>query len=616
METTIERPQATTKQKANIDLKIELPNSEKPFFNKMATENNMLTQVKKAGTKLDENQSLTVSIADRTINLTKEETSRADLKSVIQEKIIDREINKGAIQSNTIQEFQGERNGVYQKLWVTSDNNNQLYTTEHLEFAEKDGKQVVDADLTKWKSISNEAYSKIDDEMHMKGAIKLEVVGEVIAPFRNQGTDEVNKGQVTSIDLVVEDDYYIEFDKYKELRRGDEPIFNLDFNLQELKENLFTEYLEIGDNAPDFQLTPDQLAKVPDVMDSFKLDDNLKNDFAKDGKIEGYNGTTYIITQENIIVREELTGIKSLVRVSEVSFKENVVLERGETVQEVNESERSATANEISARNFSYEMGFDKSNESSDKSLDFLKEQIKFLGFGEDKDLHERLKEKLYHMQHSNETGFDLNTSSDKTSFQNKITFDLIFNKSKDTDRVFLNKFEARLTNEKKGLELEHTFSVKTNGFTAKQAINLLEGRAVKTELTNPNTQEKEPAFVKLKLNEPKNENGNFKLQVFNKNYGVNTASIVDKSSLVFKDEKHREITIKSLEKGNIVAVKFTHEGKEQEGKAVLNPQYKTLNLYDQHMKRLNTNAPVLENSFKDSASHQVKAQQHQSRKL
>lgn len=45
-----------------------------------------------------------------------------------------------------------------------------------------------------------------------------------------------------------------------------------------------------------------------------------------------------------------------------------------------------------------------------------------------------------------------------------------------------------------------------------------------------------------------------------------------------------------SLEKGNITNVKFTHEGNEIEGKAVLNPQYKNLNLYDKDMNRLNTN--------------------------
>mgnify|MGYP003602330793 CR=1 FL=1 len=243
-----------------------------------------------------------------------------------------------------------------------------------------------------------------------------------------------------------------------------------------------------------------------------------------------------------------------------------------------------------------------------DKNISFLKDQIKYLGFGEEKDFLKKLEEKIKKKKKS----FSISTSSDKTSFQNKIDFKLHFNKSEETNNVFFNKFDATLTNEKRNLNLQHTFAVKNNGFTAKQSINLLEGRAVKTELTNPTSQEKETAFVKFKLNEEKNEKGNFKLQVYNKNYGINTANIVDKSNLVFKDEKHKEITIKSLEKGNIVAVKMKDRNKEIEGKAVLNPQYKMLNLYDNNMKRLNTNDAVIEEST--NKSEHVKKQQHQSR--
>ena len=47
------------------------------------------------------------------------------------------------------------------------------------------------------------------------------------------------------------------------------------------------------------------------------------------------------------------------------------------------------------------------------------------------------------------------------------------------------------------------------------------------------------------------------------------------------------------MEKGNIVKVKFELDGKVIEGKAVLNPQYKNLSLYDQDMNRINTNKPL-----------------------
>jgi len=231
-------------------------------------------------------------------------------------------------------------------------------------------------------------------------------------------------------------------------------------------------------------------------------------------------------------------------------------------------------------------------NPKMEKNLEYLKDQIKYLGFGEDAGLHKKLEEKLK----SPDKSFSLSVEANNTTFKsNKVVFDLNFSKSAESNMAFLNTFKATLKNEAQNKNIDHTFAIKNNGFTAKQAVNLLEGRAVKTEITNKNTDQKEDAFVKLKLNEEKNEKGNFKLQVFNKNYGVDVAKIAEKSNLVFQDDKHKDITLKSLEKGNVVAVKFKDEAnKVVDGKAVLNPQYKTLNLYDNQMKRINTNSASL----------------------
>ncbi len=102
-----------------------------------------------------------------------------------------------------------------------------------------------------------------------------------------------------------------------------------------------------------------------------------------------------------------------------------------------------------------------------------------------------------------------------------------------------------------------------------------------------------EPAFVKFNFEEPKTEKGNFTFQNFYKNYGVDTEKIVEKSNLIFDQPGWKENTIKSLEKGNIVKVKFELDDKVLEGKAVLNPQYKNLSLYDENMNRINTNKPL-----------------------
>ena len=213
--------------------------------------------------------------------------------------------------------------------------------------------------------------------------------------------------------------------------------------------------------------------------------------------------------------------------------------------------------------------------------LDYLKNQLKYLGFGESNKLHQDLEKGI----NSNEKTFKIQTQSDRAMQGNEVSFTLNFNKS-EKGGVFLNSFNATLKNEN-GEEQTHNFGV--NHFTAKEAVNLLEGRSVKTEF-----KENEPVFVKLNFAEEKNEYGNFKFQTYNQQaYGVDTAKIVEKSGLIFDKPEHKDNTVKSLEKGNIVKVKFNLDNKITEGNAVLNPQYKTLNLYDKEMNRLNTNKPI-----------------------
>ncbi|HFK5512609.1 TPA: hypothetical protein ACGZ9U_003554 [Elizabethkingia anophelis] len=237
----------------------------------------------------------------------------------------------------------------------------------------------------------------------------------------------------------------------------------------------------------------------------------------------------------------------------------------------------------------------------------YLKDQLKYLQFGEGVKLHKDLEAGI----NSSEKEFQIKTSSDKTLPGNTVDFTLNYNKS-EKGGIFLNSYLAELKN-KKGEELSHIFNIsKENTFDAKEAINLLEGRSVKIEFINPKIEEKQTAFVKFDFSEPKTEYGTYKFKSFHENYGVNTAEIVDKSGLIFDKPEWRDNTVKSLERGNIVNVKFKHEDKEIEGKAFLNPQYKTLNLYDSNMTRINTNKP-LEGMGNDNA-HEKNNVREQSR--
>lgn len=230
----------------------------------------------------------------------------------------------------------------------------------------------------------------------------------------------------------------------------------------------------------------------------------------------------------------------------------------------------------------------------------YLKDQLKYLGFGENEKLHKNLEKSIK----SKNQQFAIKTTSDKTLPENKADFTLKFNKT-ENGGVFLNSYNAKLTNEK-AEKISHNFSVnRENTFTAKEAVNLMEGRSVKIEFHNPKSDQQETAFVQFNFEEPKTEKGNFMFQNFYQNYGVDTDKIVEKSNLIFDKPEYKDNVIKSLEKGNIVKVKFDLDDKIMEGKAVLNPQYRNLNLYDNDMNRINTNKPLqgIENEKHEKAN-------------
>ena len=278
-----------------------------------------------------------------------------------------------------------------------------------------------------------------------------------------------------------------------------------------------------------------------------------------------------------------------------VFFKENATNIAIERIEELQEGISNAEKESITAKFntfFKQIQETPKLNNEREQVLSYLKNQMMYLGFGQDKNLHNQLEKGIEETKNGEK--FQISTPYDKVQEGNTANFTINFHKSSE-NAVYLNSFKAVLKDGNTGEERTHLFGV--NNFTAKEAINLLEGRAVKTQFTNKETQQKNDVFVRLKMNEPKNEFGNYQMQMFSKNYGINTADIVNKSQLVFSGEnaeKIKDFVIKSLEKGNIVNVRFKDDNnKEMNGKAIFNPQYKTINLYDEQMNRVNTNKPI-----------------------
>ncbi|WBX97849.1 hypothetical protein [Chryseobacterium gambrini] len=322
----------------------------------------------------------------------------------------------------------------------------------------------------------------------------------------------------------------------------------------------YSEKMVFGTTDGDYSLIKQQLDTIPNVIDGHTLSENDKYELAFGLLEKQLYGESYELLDSGEILKNYL---------DENVFSRHRIL----------------TMNDIKYNNQTPKI---METQKEFNQVQYLKDQLKYLGFGEDEKLHKDLENDI----NGKKDQFQIKTSSDKALPENKVDFTLNYNKS-ESGGVFLNSYNAKLTNEKSE-EISHSFPVsRENTFTAKEAVNLLEGRAVKIEFQNPKTEQLEPAFVKFNFEEPKTEKGNFTFQNFYKNYGVDTEKIVEKSNLIFDQPGWKENTIKSLEKGNIVKVKFELDDKVLEGKAILNPQYKNLNLYDSDMNRINTNKPL-----------------------
>ena len=383
------------------------------------------------------------------------------------------------------------------------------------------------------------------------------------------------------IDRKVEDwGLKNDFEKLKSLQIDN--IFEKNINLDEFKENLVN---RIKSQNPEVKET--QQENVQNFIGKMVFSDHGKTQTELDKeRLQEYKNLT---PEEKNMVKE--MGVREAINLIEEVGEKTISQEGIKKTQEhferiINEAEKEQTTKQSPSQNENIYNDKQKQEEKikspiESAQLDYLKNQLKYLGFGESNKLHQDLEKGI----NSNEKTFKIQTQSDRAMQGNEVNFTLNFNKS-EKGGVFLNSFNATLKNEI-GEERTHNFGV--NHFTAKEAVNLLEGRSVKTEF-----KENEPVFVKLNFAEEKNEYGNFKFQTYNQQaYGVDTAKIVEKSGLIFDKPEHKDNTVKSLEKGNIVKVKFNLDNKITEGNAVLNPQYKTLNLYDKEMNRLNTNKPI-----------------------
>ena len=227
------------------------------------------------------------------------------------------------------------------------------------------------------------------------------------------------------------------------------------------------------------------------------------------------------------------------------------------------------------------------------KNLDFLKDGLKYLGFGEG--LNEKSAEGLA----SQKPEFQLRTVNEYG--KDKASYVLDFKKSDQSEMYFFNKYTASVGSAENAPEKSQAFYInKNSGITAKEAYNLLNGRAVNKDLTNSEGQ-KFNAWLQLDFSQ-KDDRGSFKVKQFHQGYGYNLKSELFKHPIKELTElETKERLLQSLERGNLHEVTFVNGDKADKMFIEANPQFKTLNIYDSSLKKV-----YQENEKKETKSNQT----------
>ncbi|MFC0263710.1 MULTISPECIES: hypothetical protein [Cyclobacteriaceae] len=210
------------------------------------------------------------------------------------------------------------------------------------------------------------------------------------------------------------------------------------------------------------------------------------------------------------------------------------------------------------------------------KNLEFLKDKLKYSGF--DPELIQEMEKQI-------EKGlkeFQLQRTMEIEG--SKVDFNLHFNKSDTSEMYFFNKTDVTLNpTMENGAAVNHTFYQNQN-ISAKEAFNLLQGRAVNKTLFNKEGHSYQ-AWLQLDLKE-KDKNNNYTVNQYHENYGYNLKDLIGQLPVKL-DERQGEWLEKSLQKGNRHGVAMEMDGKKERIYVEANPQYKTLNFYDQAGKRI-----------------------------
>ncbi len=227
-----------------------------------------------------------------------------------------------------------------------------------------------------------------------------------------------------------------------------------------------------------------------------------------------------------------------------------------------------------------------------EKNLDYLKSNIRNHGFGETlgPELEAHLKKGA--------TEFTLPYKTEVNKREMEAT--LYFKKSETTEMYFFNKYDTRLNSEKDET-MAQTFYINNGwGVVEKDLVRKLdpdEAKQFKEEQKLPPEKRGLPenwkqsptykAWILLDFS-AKDQHGNYERKHFHENYGYDLKEALSyypiKEMMKADDEK---MLMKSLERGNLQMVTVQAPGGDVRVFIEANPQYKSINVYDNKMVRL-----------------------------
>lgn len=211
------------------------------------------------------------------------------------------------------------------------------------------------------------------------------------------------------------------------------------------------------------------------------------------------------------------------------------------------------------------------------ENFDYLKNNLKYLGFGDK--ANDKLAEKMSANLERFSINLEITPKSPDLKEETVMKYSLSFNKSPSSDRFYFNSYDAQLQ-EKGNVIAKQTFPIQNGkGVTSKEAYNLLQGRAINIDIVN---KVSETVNVWMKLN---SSIDGPKRQYYNKNYGFDIETAIDRVNVKFSDKFTKENLVASLKKGNLQSVIVERNNKPEQVFITANPQFKKVDMFNNDFK-------------------------------